>query len=69
MYRKVTEEEFFKKIGSLDVTLEVKEPRNPCTGLLSYPYTTLFLLKNGKRLIGFENQEGYFLRKKDTDHE
>lgn len=70
MNREVTIEEFYKKIGPLNVTLEVKEPQKPViTCGLSYPYTTLFFLKDGMRLIGFEKSGKYFLHEEDTDYE
>lgn len=48
MNRQVTSEEFYKVIGPLNVTLEVKG---------NYPFKTLFLLKDGRKLVGFEEHE------------
>ncbi len=52
MNRQVTSEEFYKVIGPLNVTLEVKG---------NYPFKTLFLLKDGRKLVGFEEHERYYL--------
>lgn len=69
MNREVTSEEFYKTVGPLNVTLEVKDPQNPITCGLSYPYTTLFFLKDSRRLIGFEKAGKYFLHEENVDHE
>lgn len=41
--KKVTGSEFYKKIGSLDVTTFIQEP---------YPYTSLFKLRKNQKLVG-----------------
>jgi hypothetical protein len=41
----VNKEEFYKKIGPLDVCLSIINPH-------SYPYTTEFRMRNTRRLIG-----------------
>lgn len=72
MNRQATSEEFYEKIGSLDVRVETKDPQNPapCELIgLSYPYTTLFILKDGGKVIGFEKRGKYFLCEEGTDHE
>ena len=50
MYQRVSTEEFFKVIGPLNVTLEIRG---------NYPYKTLFRLKQGGKLVGFEEHERY----------
>ena len=72
MNRKVTSEAFYQKIGPLNVRLEVREPINPapCTLCgLGYPYTTLFILKDGGKLIGFEKAGTYYLCEEETEDE
>lgn len=72
MNRKVTSEEFYQKIGPLNVRLEVKEPKKlaPCMLCgLGYPYTTLFILKDGGKLVGFEKAGTYFLCEEETEDE
>ena len=72
MNRKVTSEEFYQKIGPLNVRLEVKEPKNPAPCMLcglGYPYTTLFILKDGGKLVGFEKAGTYFLCEEETEYE
>lgn len=44
MGKKVSSDEFYKKIGPLDVVLEVQG---------SYPYKTLYKLRNSGKVIGF----------------
>lgn len=60
MNRQVTSEEFYKVIGPLDVTLEIKG---------NYPYKTMFLLKAGRKLVGFEEHERYYLCEEETNRE
>ena len=48
MYQRVSTEEFFKVIGPLNVTLEIRG---------NYPYKTLFRLKQGGKLVGLEEHE------------
>ena len=72
MNRKVTSEEFYQKIGSLNVRLEVKEPKNPARCMLcglGYPYTRLFILKDRGKLVGFEKGGTYFLCEEETEDE
>ena len=57
MYQRVSTEEFFKVIGPLNVTLEIRG---------NYPYKTLFRLKQGGKLVGFEEHERYYLNVEDT---
>ena len=57
MYQRVSTEEFFKVIGPLNVTLEIRG---------NYPYKTLFRLKQGGKLVGFEKHERYYLNVEDT---
>lgn len=56
MYQRVSTEEFFKVIGPLNVTLEIRG---------NYPYKTLFRLKQGGKLVGFEEHERYYLNVED----
>lgn len=56
-YQRVSTEEFFKVIGPLNVTLEIRG---------NYPYKTLFRLKQGGKLVGFEEHERYYLNVEDT---
>lgn len=44
-------------IGPLNVTLEIRG---------NYPYKTLFRLKQGGKLVGFEEHERYYLNVEDT---
>ena len=72
MNRKVTSEEFYQKIGPLNVRLELKEQKNPALCMLcglGYPYTTLFILKDGGKLVGFEKAGTYFLCEEETEDE
>ena len=57
VYQRVSTEEFFKVIGPLNVTLEIRG---------NYPYKTLFRLKQGGKLVGFEEHERYYLNVEDT---
>lgn len=50
MYQKVTQDEFYKKIGEKDVVLEVKE---------SYPYKTLFKLRENGCVVGCTVEDGF----------
>ena len=52
MIKRVSVEEFFQKIGPLNVFLEIKG---------DYPYHTLFRLKDSGVLVGFEEHERYYL--------
>lgn len=57
MARQVTSDDFYNAIGPLDVVLEIKEP---------YPYKTLFKMRNGGKVVGYEDRDGkYYLN--DTE--
>ena len=53
--RKVLSKEFHSIIGPLDVTLSVEG---------NYPYKTVFKLKRGGRVVGWQDTDGaYYLRR------
>ena len=51
MFKRVSEEDFYKNIGEQDVVLSVKEP---------YPYKIEFRLRQNNKLVGYEDRDGTY---------
>lgn len=60
MDRQVTSEEFFEKIGPLNVTLDVRG---------KHPFKTLFKLKYSGKIVGYEEHERYYLCEDESENE
>lgn len=48
MYKKVSQDEFYKAIGNQDVVLSVKEPS---------PYKVEFRLRHDNKLVGYQDRD------------